>query len=81
MPAVLRYLRFTSAEALRAVTSLPAGVLGLGLGHRKGRIAPGYDAGILAVDGDPLAGPAGLHQIRAVCARGTAVPGPGPAAA
>lgn len=79
MPAILRDLGFTSAEAFRAVTSLPVGVLGLG--HRKGRIAPGYDADILAVDGDPLADPAALHQIRAVYARGTAVPGAGPAAA
>ena len=51
----------------------------IGLGHRKGRIAPGFDADILAVDGDPIADPAALHRIRAVYARGTAVPDAGPA--
>jgi imidazolonepropionase-like amidohydrolase len=52
----------------------------IGLGHRKGRVAPGFDADILAVDGDPVADPEALHRIRAVYARGTAVPdaaGPG----
>jgi hypothetical protein len=48
-----------------------------GLGHRKGRIAPGFDADILAVDGDPVAEPEALHRIRAVYARGTAVARPG----
>jgi imidazolonepropionase-like amidohydrolase len=76
-PAILRDIGFTPAEALRAVTSLPARVLGL----RTGRIAPGYDADIIAVDGDPLADPAALHRIRAVYARGTAVPHAGPSAA
>jgi imidazolonepropionase-like amidohydrolase len=70
-PVILRDVGFSPAEALRAVTSLPAGVLGLG--HRKGQLAPGFDADILAVDGDPLADPAALHQIRAVYTRGTAV--------
>jgi imidazolonepropionase-like amidohydrolase len=78
-PAILREVGFTPAEALRAVTSLPAQVLGLG--HRKGRIAPGFDADILAVDGDPLTDPAALHQIRAVYAAGAAVPDAGPSAA
>jgi len=71
-PAMLRELGFSQAEALRAVTSVAAGVIGLG--HRKGRIAPGFDADILAVDGDPIADPGALHRIRAVYARGTAVP-------
>jgi imidazolonepropionase-like amidohydrolase len=76
-PAILRDIGFTPAEALRAVTSLPAGVLRL----RKGRIAPGYDADILAVDGDPVADLTVLHRIRAVYAAGTAVPDAGPSAA
>ncbi len=71
-PAMLRELGFGQAEALRAITSVAAGVCGLG--HRKGRIAPGFDADILAVDGDPIADPDALHRIRAVYARGTAVP-------
>jgi imidazolonepropionase-like amidohydrolase len=69
---MLRELGFSQAEALRAVTSVAAGVIGLG--HRKGRIAPGFDADILAVDGDPIANPGALHRIRVVYARGTAVP-------
>jgi imidazolonepropionase-like amidohydrolase len=44
-----------------------------GLADRKGRLAPGYHADILAVDGDPLADPAAIHRIRAVFARGTRV--------
>jgi imidazolonepropionase-like amidohydrolase len=73
-PAMLRELGFSQAEALRAVTSVAAGVIGLG--HRKGRVAPGFDADILAVDGDPIADPGSLHRIRAVYARGAAVPDP-----
>jgi imidazolonepropionase-like amidohydrolase len=76
-PPMLGDVGFSPAEALRAVTSEPAQAIGLG--HRKGRIAPGFDADILAVDGDPLADPAALHRIRAVYARGTAVPDPVPA--
>jgi imidazolonepropionase-like amidohydrolase len=71
-PPMLAEAGFSPAEALRAVTSGPAQVIGLG--HRKGRIAPGFDADILAVDGDPLTDPAALHRIRAVYAGGTAVP-------
>jgi len=75
-PAILRDVGFSPAEALRAVTSLPAAVLGLG--HRKGQLAPGFDADILAVDGNPLTDPAALHRIRAVYTRGTPVPAAGP---
>lgn len=74
-PPMLRQLGFGPAEALRAITSAAAGVCGLG--HCKGRIAPGFDADILAVDGDPVADPEALHHIRAVYARGAAVPGAG----
>jgi len=76
-PSMLRQLGFSQAAALRAVTSVAAGVCGLG--HRKGRIAPGFDADILAVDGDPVADPEALHRIRAVYARGAAVPDAGAA--
>jgi imidazolonepropionase-like amidohydrolase len=77
-PAMLREVGIGQAEVLRMMTSAAAGVIGLG--HRKGRIAPGFDADILAVDGDPIADPDALHRIRAVYARGAAVPGeaPGP---
>jgi imidazolonepropionase-like amidohydrolase len=71
-PDQLREVGIGQAEALRMITSAAADVIGLG--HRKGRIAPGFDADILAVDSDPIADPAALHRIRAVYARGTAVP-------
>jgi imidazolonepropionase-like amidohydrolase len=75
-PDVLRWavahlgtLGMSSAEALRASTSHAAAVCGLG--HRKGRLEPGYDADVLAVHGDPLTDPAALHRIVAVYLRGT----------
>jgi imidazolonepropionase-like amidohydrolase len=61
----------TPAEALRAMTSRAAAVCGLD--DRKGRLAPGYDADILAVDGNPLADPDSLYRIRAVYVRGRAL--------
>lgn len=61
-------LGMSPAEALRTWTSRAAG--GCGLGDRKGRIAPGYDADLLAVDGGPLHSPDDLHHIRAVYLRG-----------
>jgi len=73
-PAMLRDIGIGQAEALRMITSVAAGVIGLG--HRKGRIAPGFDADILAVDGDPITHPDALHRIRAVYARGTAAVSP-----
>ena len=74
-PVMLRQLGFSPAEALRTITSVAAGVCGLG--DRKGRIAPGFDADILAVDGDPVTDPEALHRIRTVYVRGTAVTRPG----
>lgn len=61
----------TPAQALQTVTAHAAEVIGLG--HRKGRLAPGYDADILAVDGDPLDDLSALHQVRAVFARGSRI--------
>lgn len=58
-------------QALHSATSIGARVCGLG--DRKGRLAAGYDADLLAVDGDPLTDPAALHQIRSVWVRGIAV--------
>lgn len=71
MVGALTRIGMTAAEALRACTSGAA--VACGLGDRKGRIAPGYDADILAVDGDPLDDPAALHRIRVVYLRGTSV--------
>src|SRR5262245_25488776 len=53
-------LGFTSAQALASATSIAAQACAVG--HRKGRIAPGYDADLLAVAGNPAADlPAILH--------------------
>jgi imidazolonepropionase-like amidohydrolase len=70
-PPMLRDIGLGPSESLRAITSVAAGACGLA--HRKGRIAPGYDADLLAVDGDPLADPAALQRVRAVYARGALV--------
>ncbi len=69
--AQLGVMGFSQAEALRAVTIEAAAVCGLA--DRKGRLAPGFDADILAVDGDPLTDPDAIHRIRAVYAAGTRV--------
>ena len=58
-------------EALRAVTSLAARACRLG--DTKGRVAPGYDADLLAVEGDPLTDPAALTAVRAVFRAGVRV--------
>src|SRR6516162_3190529 len=71
-PPMLAQLGYGQDEALRTITTVAAGVCGLA--HRKGRIAPGFDADILAVDGDPIADPDALHRIRAVYAHGTPCP-------
>jgi imidazolonepropionase-like amidohydrolase len=76
---VLRYavaqagaeLAIAPADALRMATSTAADVCGVA--DRKGRLAPGFDADILAVDGDPLADLDAIHRVRAVFARGTRV--------
>ncbi|HEY6499231.1 MAG TPA: amidohydrolase family protein [Streptosporangiaceae bacterium] len=72
VPLVLRQLGFGAADALRVITTGAAEACGLE--RVKGRIAPGFDADLLAVDGDPLADPDALHRIRAVYANGIAVP-------
>ncbi len=61
-------------EALWAMTSRAAQVCGLG--HRKGRLAPGFDADILAIDGNPLHDVAAIRRVRAVYARGQLVAPP-----
>lgn len=62
---------FTPERALDLVTTVAADVLGLGA--VTGRIAPGLDADLLVVDGDPLADPAALTRPLFVTARGRPV--------
>lgn len=64
----------TPLDALQAVTSRAARVIGLG--DRKGRLAPGFDADLLIVDGDPLTDAAAIHRIRAVYSQGRPVSTP-----
>jgi imidazolonepropionase-like amidohydrolase len=59
------------AVALRLATSTAAAACGLD--HIKGRLAPGFDADVVAVNGNPLVDLAALHRIRAVFARGIQV--------
>jgi imidazolonepropionase-like amidohydrolase len=72
-PAMLRDIGLGPAESLRAITSVAAGVCGLA--HRKGRVVPGLDADLLAVEGDPLVDATALQRVRAVYARGAMVAG------
>ncbi|NUR92928.1 MAG: amidohydrolase family protein [Nonomuraea sp.] len=55
---------YEAVDVLRAATSVAARVCRVG--DRKGRIAPGYDADLLAVEGDPLADMAALRRPVAV---------------
>jgi imidazolonepropionase-like amidohydrolase len=55
---------FPPVAALRAVTSLAAEACRVG--ERKGRLAPGFDADLLAVDGDPLTDITALRAVAAV---------------
>ncbi|HTJ35835.1 MAG TPA: amidohydrolase family protein [Dactylosporangium sp.] len=72
-PAHLAQIGLTPAEALRAITSRAAAAIGLG--GRKGCLAPGYDADVLVVDGDPLTDPGALGRVLAVYVRGSEVAG------
>src|SRR5829696_694723 len=63
-PRVMTSSGFSGAEALRAVTSVAADACGVG--DRKGRIAPGYDADLLAVAGDPLTDANAVREVVAV---------------
>ena len=63
----------TAEYGLRTMTSVGARVVGLG--DRKGRLAPGYDADVLAVDGDPLTDPAALTSPIGVWSAGRRVVG------
>ncbi|MEU4690725.1 amidohydrolase family protein [Actinoplanes sp. NPDC023714] len=62
------WLGFPAARVIELATTGAARLLGLGA--TTGRIAPGYDADLLVVDGDPLAGLGALRRVRLVVARG-----------
>jgi imidazolonepropionase-like amidohydrolase len=64
-------LGFSTVEALAAVTSVAARACGVG--SRKGRLAPGFDADILAVAGDPTTDVRALLKVRAVFRAGRRV--------
>jgi imidazolonepropionase-like amidohydrolase len=53
-----------AADAIASATSLAADACGLG--SRKGRLHPGYDADLVLVDGDPLADIGALTAVQAV---------------
>jgi imidazolonepropionase-like amidohydrolase len=61
---------FSNLDALRATTSETADALGLA---NKGRLAPGKDADILAVRGDPMADATTLLNVEAVFRSGVRV--------
>ncbi|MET9629748.1 amidohydrolase family protein [Lentzea sp. NPDC006480] len=61
-------LGFGNAEALASATSVAATMCGVG--ERKGRIAAGYDADLLAVAGNPLVDLKALLDVRAVIRAG-----------
>jgi imidazolonepropionase-like amidohydrolase len=71
-------LGFTSAQALASATSLAAQACAVG--DRKGRIAPGYDADLLAVAGNPAADlsailcPTAIYRAGHPCDTGAASP-------
>ncbi|MFI1971290.1 amidohydrolase family protein [Streptomyces cinnamoneus] len=60
-----------NVEALASVTSLAA--LSCGLGDRKGRIAPGRDADLLVIPGNPVHDIAAVREVRAVYRAGRPV--------
>jgi imidazolonepropionase-like amidohydrolase len=75
-PADLAAAGLSPAEIWCAMTSRAAQACGLG--HRKGRIAAGFDADILAIDGNPLEDLDAIRRLHLVYAGGRAVlPVPG----
>lgn len=66
--ALLVQAGLSPVEALMAATSVPASAFGL---RDRGRIAPGLQADLLLVDGDPTIDITATRAIRAVWRRGT----------
>ena len=61
----------TPAQGLAAMTREAAGACGVG--RTKGQLAPGFDADLLAVRGNPLDDVDAIHEPMAVWSRGTRV--------
>ena len=61
----------SAAEALTAATS--AAARACGIGGRTGRLAPGLDADLIAVAGDPFTDITAVREIRLVVSRGREV--------
>jgi imidazolonepropionase-like amidohydrolase len=68
LAAMVSLLGFPPAEVIAMATTEAAAALGLGA--VTGRLAPGYEADLIVVDGDPLADVAALGRLRRVMARG-----------
>jgi imidazolonepropionase-like amidohydrolase len=66
--AAVDVLGWSTVDTLRSVTSRSAEVCRVG--DRKGRLAPGYDADILAVAGDLLEDSAAIFDVRGVWREG-----------
>ncbi|MGW3163336.1 amidohydrolase family protein [Streptomyces sp. NPDC001142] len=70
VPALSFYAHLGLANSSIIEMATSGAASALGLGSTTGRLAPGYRADILLVDGDPLADLGALRNIRAVFAAG-----------
>ena len=68
LAAMVTLLGFAPADVIAMATTQAAAVLGVGA--VTGRLAPGYEADLIVVDGDPLSDIAALGRLRRVIARG-----------
>ena len=70
-PLLVELVGMSPAEALAAATTGAARLLGME--DQLGRIAPGFSADLIAVEGDPLADVAALGRVRFAMVRGRVV--------
>ena len=68
LAALVTLLGFSPAEVIAMATTSAAAALGVGA--VTGLLAPGYEADVIVVDGDPLADITALGRLRRVLARG-----------
>ena len=68
LAAMVTLLGFRPSDVIAMATTRAAAALGVGA--ITGRLAPGYDADLIVVDGDPLSDIAALGRLRRVIARG-----------